>query len=121
MVMTLMSISQSLYDFSQQDFYHRHPSHTYIYVTHLIFCGRIFKHTILKVQYNKRRNTKTKEHTKLWELSDNSMSFTPFLPKPSPHTIHRIYFQKCTSLLRKELVTKQYSSSKSVTHLTGPQ
>ena len=26
--------------------------HTYLYVMHLTFCGRIFKHTILKVQYN---------------------------------------------------------------------
>ena len=31
--MTLTSISQSLYDFSQQEFY----SYTYIHVTHLIF------------------------------------------------------------------------------------
>ena len=62
LVTALMSISQSLYDFSQQDFSLQYPSHThtyiYIYVMHLTFCWRIFKHTILKVQYNKKRNTK---------------------------------------------------------------
>ena len=40
------------------------------------------------------------------------MSFTPFLPKPSPHTICSIYCQEYTSLLPKELVTTQYSFSK---------
>ena len=39
--------------------------HTYIYVTHLTFCGRIFKHTILKVEYNKKRNTNSREQAEL--------------------------------------------------------
>ena len=39
--------------------------HIYIYVTHLTFCGRIFKHTILKVEYNKKRNTNSREQAEL--------------------------------------------------------
>ena len=61
LVTMLTSISQSLYDFSKQEYYHTYPSHIYIYVMHLTLCGRIFKHTILRVQYNKKRNTETKE------------------------------------------------------------
>ena len=64
LVAMLMSITQSLCDSPNQNFT-THTAHTYIYVTHLKFCGRIFKHTILKVQYNKKRNTRTKEHAKL--------------------------------------------------------
>ena len=26
-----------------------------------------------------------------WEMRDSSMSFTPILPKPSQHTIHKVY------------------------------
>ena len=26
-----------------------------------------------------------------WEMRDSSMSFTPILPKPSHHTIHKVY------------------------------
>ena len=29
-----------------------------------------------------------------WEMRDSSMSFTPILPKPSHHTIHKMYFQE---------------------------
>ena len=32
LVTMLMSISQSLYNFSQQEFHHRHSSHIYIYI-----------------------------------------------------------------------------------------
>ena len=78
-----------------------HAPHTYIYVTHLTFCGRNVKHTILKVQYNKNRNTNSREQADLWKLRDNSMSFTPFLPKPSPNTLHTLYFQEYNSLLPK--------------------
>ena len=28
--------------------------YTYIHVTHLIFCGRIFKHTILEIVYDEK-------------------------------------------------------------------
>ena len=27
-----------------------------------------------------------------WEMRDNSMSFTPIIPKPSHHTIHKVYW-----------------------------
>ena len=26
-----------------------------------------------------------------WEMRDSSISFTPILPKPSHHTIHKVY------------------------------
>ena len=65
---------------------------------HLTFCGRIFKHTILKVQYTKKRNTNSKEQAELQEICGNSMSLWPFLPKPSPHTVPTIYVQEGTSL-----------------------
>ena len=36
--MTLTLISQSLYDLSQQDFYHAYPSHIYIcYASHILW------------------------------------------------------------------------------------
>ena len=35
-------------------------AYTYIHVMHLIFCGRIFKHTIFEIVYSGKRNTKTK-------------------------------------------------------------
>ena len=50
-----MSISQSLYNFPQQDFAMDIPN-TYIHVMHLIFCGRIFKHTIFKIVYGKKEH-----------------------------------------------------------------
>ena len=49
------------------------------------------------------------------------MSFAPFLPKSLPHTIHRVGFRNPPHFFQKESVTTQYSSSKSVTHLTGLQ
>ena len=36
------------------------------------------------------RNTKNEVHAHLWEMRDSSMSFTPILPKPSQHTIHKV-------------------------------
>ena len=36
------------------------------------------------------RNTKNEAHAHLWEMRDSSMSFTPILPKPSQHTIHKV-------------------------------
>ena len=56
-------------------------THIYIYVPHLTLCGRIFKHAILKVQYNKKRNTKTKEHAKLLELCDTGRCDFPGSPR----------------------------------------
>ena len=37
------------------------------------------------------RNTKNEAHAHLLEMRDSSMSFTPILPKPSHHTIHKVY------------------------------
>ena len=91
------------YFISPNQRYSKHAPHIYIYiyVIHLTVCGRIFEHTILKVQYNKKRNTNSREQAEPKALCDNSMSFTPFLPKPSPHTLHIISFQDCNSLLPK--------------------
>ena len=36
------------------------------------------------------RNTKNEAHVHLWEMRDSYMSFTPVLPKPSQHTIHKV-------------------------------
>ena len=38
------------------------------------------------------RNTKNEAHAHLLEMRDSSMSFTPILPKPSHHTIHKVHF-----------------------------
>ena len=53
------------YTISPKGIFTMHASHTYMYVMHLTFCGRIFKHTILKVEYNKRRNTNSREQAEL--------------------------------------------------------
>ena len=37
------------------------------------------------------RNTKYEVHAHLLGMRDTSMSFTPILPKPSHHTIHKVY------------------------------
>ena len=103
LVETVLSISRSLHDFSKPDFYHTCPSQIYIYITHITFCGRIFNHTVLKVQYNKKRDTNSREQAELLELCDNSMSFTPFFPKPSPHALHTIWFPECNSLFPKSI------------------
>ena len=56
LVKIMSSLSWSLCNFSQPDFHHVCPSHIYICHTSHI-CGRIFKQTTLKVQYNKKKNT----------------------------------------------------------------
>ena len=38
------------------------------------------------------RNTKNEAHAHLLGMRDSSMSFTPILPKPSQHTIHKVTF-----------------------------
>ena len=70
-----------------------HTPYTHIQVTHLTFCGRIFKCSILEIVCTKTNC--------IPELCHNSITFAPFLPKISPHTIHTIYFQEFTSLLPK--------------------
>ena len=77
--------------------------YTYIYVMHLTFCGRIFKHTILEEVYDGEGTSKQITFPSFLELCYNSMSFTPFIPKISPHTIHTIYVQQYASLLPKEI------------------
>ena len=64
--------------------------YTYIHVTHLLFCGRIFKHTIFKIVYGKKE----------------------LLPKSLSYTFYTVYYCEHTSFLPKKLVTTQYSSSK---------
>ena len=50
-----------------------------------------------------------------WEMRDISMTFTPILPKPSHHTIHKEYRQEHNSLYPILWVTTRYSCSKGVT------
>ena len=47
-----------------------------------------------------------------WEMRDSSMSFTPILPKPSHHTIPKVYCSEHNSLYPKVWVTTRYSYSK---------
>ena len=90
LVETMSLISQSLSNFSQPGFHHTCLSHTYIYMPCISHFVEV-KHTILKVQYNKKRSTNSKEQAELYKLRDNSMTFASFLPEPSPHTQQSIY------------------------------
>ena len=73
--------------------------YTYIHITHLTFCGRTLKHTLLEIVYEEENEAQNKTMAIFLELHDNSISFTPFLPRPSPHTLHTSYVQECNSLL----------------------
>ena len=42
-----------------------HATYTYIYVMHLIFCGRIFKHTVFHKLYNQKKEHKITMHSHL--------------------------------------------------------
>ena len=44
-----------------------------------------------------------------WEMRDSSMSFMPIIPKPSHHTIHKVYFQEHNSLYPKVWVATRYT------------
>ena len=56
-----------------------------------------------------------------YELCHTLMSFIPFLPKSSPHTIHRVYFRNPHHFFQKELVTTKYSSFPKVQHIVGTE
>ena len=58
------------------------------------------------------RNTKMKCMLIFWEMRDSSMSFMSIIPKPSHHTIHKVYFQEHNSLYPILWVTTRYSYSK---------
>ena len=58
-VETMLSISQSLCIFSQQDFNHT-PPHTYIHVTDLTFCQRTLKHTLFEIVYQEKKEPQNK-------------------------------------------------------------
>ena len=49
------------------------------------------------------------------------LQLNPFLPKSSQHTFTEYIFRNLPHFFQKELITTQYSSSKSVTHLAGLQ
>ena len=36
-----------------------------------------------------------------WEMHDSSMSFTPIIPKPSHHTIHKVHVKNTTHFTQK--------------------
>ena len=42
-----------------------HATYTYIYVMHLIFCGRIFKHAVFHKLYNQKKEHKITMHSHL--------------------------------------------------------
>ena len=104
LVTMLMSISQSLHDPPQQEFIH--ACTLSIYTCHT-------PHSLSKnpqaytIQYSVQqgRNTKINCMPIFWELHDKSMRFKSILPKSSPYTIYKVYFQEYTSLLPEVLVT----------------
>ena len=47
--------------------------------------------TICNIVYNQEGTPKMKRMLIFWEMRDSSKSFMPFLPKPSHHTIPKVY------------------------------
>ena len=72
--------------------------HIYTYHTpHILWKNP--QHTLFEIVYEEENEAQNKSIPIFLELHDNSMSFTPFHPKPSPHTLHTSYVQECNSLL----------------------
>ena len=76
--------------------------YTYLYVMHLTFCGRIFKHKYWKKCIMEKEH-QNKTHSHLFGIVSQLNEFHTIIPKISPHTIHTIYVQECASLLPKEI------------------
>ena len=62
-----------------------------------------------------------KTHSHLLGIVSQLNEFHPMLPKTSPHAQFTEYiFRNPPHFFQKESIPTQYSSSRSVTHLTGP-
>ena len=89
MVMIVSSRACSLHNPTQQDLINAHP--TYIYMSHTFLDLKNPPEYTIQYSVQPGRNTKMKRMPIFWEMRDSSMSFTPILPKPSHHTIHKVY------------------------------
>ena len=88
MVVIVTSCAHSLRNPTQQDIINAHTLP--IYKCHT--CFKTLKSTLCNIVYNQEGSPKMKRIFIFWEMRDNSMSFMPILPKPSHHTIHKVYF-----------------------------
>ena len=105
------SRARSLGNPTQQDFSNAHTLPIYKCHTRFKF-WRTFQSTLCDIVYNQEGTPKMKHMLIFWEMRDSSMSFTPILPKPSHHTIHKVYCQEHNSLYPILWVTTRYSCSK---------
>ena len=111
MVVMVTSCARSLCDPTQQDFINACTLPIYMCHTRFKF-SRTLQSTLCNIVYNQEGTPKMKRMLIFWELCDSSMSFTPILPKPSHHTIHKVYFQEHNSLYPILWVTIRYSYPK---------
>ena len=89
MVMIVTSRVRSLQNPTQQDFINERTLP--IYKCHMQFkFGTTLQSTLCEILYNQEGTQKMKHMLIFWEMRDSSMSFTPILPKPSHHTIHKV-------------------------------
>ena len=89
MVVMVTSCACSLRNPSKQDFIHER--NLPIDKCHTCFkFWRTLQSTLYNIVYNQEGTPKMKRMLIFWEMRDSSMSFTPILPKPSHHTIHKV-------------------------------
>ena len=84
----------------------------YINVTHVSNSDESSRVHYANIVYNQEGTPKMKHMLIFWEMRDSSMHFTPILPKPSHHTIHKVYLREHNSFYRNVWVTTRYSYSK---------
>ena len=100
MVVIVTSRARSLRDPTQQDFIHTRTLP--IYKCHTCFkFWRTLQSTLCNIVYNQEGTQKMKCMLIFWEMRDSSMSFTPILPQPSHHTIHKVYVRNTTHFTQK--------------------
>ena len=89
MVVMVTSRTRSLHDPTQQDFINVRTLPIYKCHSRFKFL-RTLQSTLCNIVYNQEGTPKMKLMLIFWKMRDNSMSFTPILPKPSHHTIHKV-------------------------------
>ena len=111
MVVIVTSRARSLRNPTHQDFIHARTLPIYKCHTRFKFL-RTLQSTLCSIVYNQEGTPKMKRMLIFWEMRDSSMSFAPIIPKPSHHTIHKVYLQDRNSCYPKVWVTARYSHSK---------
>ena len=89
MVVMVTSRAHSLRDPTQQDFINARTLPIYTCHTRFKF-SRTLQSTLCDIVYNQEGTPKMKCMLIFWDMRDSSMSFTPIIPKPSHHTIHKV-------------------------------